>query len=72
MRRIGASLAVCGFLLAGCPPKLLPDPLEAHRLSKPAKVHVFVRMPDGRLRSQKVAYPAGSVIATPEALGGVE
>ena len=72
MRLIAVSLVVCGFSLAGCKPILLPDPKEAHLLSKPARVHVLVRQPDGRLRSQKVEYPAGSVIATPEAIQAAE
>lgn len=69
MTRIALSLAACGFLLAGCRTTLLPDPLEAHRLSRDAKVRVWVRAPDGTLREQRVEYRKGSVIALPEALG---
>lgn len=69
MRRTVASLVVFACLLGGCKTVLLPDPLEAHRLSRDAKLRVWVRGPDGKLHEAKVEYRKGSVIALPEALG---
>jgi hypothetical protein len=70
MSRIAASLAVCACLLGGCKTTLLPDPLEAHRLSRDQTVKVWVRGPGGQLREQRVEYRKGSVIALPEAMVG--
>jgi hypothetical protein len=70
MTRIAAPLVACVCLLGGCKTTLLPDPLEAHRLSRDAKVYVWVRGPGGLVQEQRVEYAKGSVIALPEAMVG--
>lgn len=56
------------FCLAGCPATLLPDPLASHRLAREACVKVLVEKAPTQFKPVKVCYPAGSVIATPEAI----
>jgi len=58
-----------GLLLSlGCAtlPKALPDPNLPHQLADDTSVVIYVRMPDGRLKKEKVKAPAGWWLASPQ------
>lgn len=68
MNKARAICVVSLFWLAGCPPTLLPDPLASHRLAREECLKVLVERAPKQFKPMKVCYPAGSVIATPEAI----
>lgn len=73
MNRARTILAAFAFSLSGCPAvQVLPDPLNAHRLAEEKCLKVLIHVGGEEYRKARVCYPAGSVIATQEAIRAVQ
>ena len=64
-------LGAFASLSTGCR-TVVPSPTEAHRLAQPAKLKVYVRLPDGSLAEERVQFQPGDYCATAQAINAVK